>query len=182
MMRHTRISTMRFRRQCSPVKSILTKNNIWIKQMVGFCCRTFFYDNMSISPNSSEVHGQGMITAQRGELSKLTFETKWKAYTRRLSSTEVGDEYTVCIFPVPCCKMSYIDDSRYDPDEARPRHVERIEKPGSYHHNDVQLRDFDKPANRFHFLSFNVVPLIASENIPARSELFVSYGEMYMDI
>ena len=50
---------------------------------------------------------------------------------------------------------------------------------GSRRQNNVEFKDFAKPASASSYKNLNVVSVVAKVNIPPNSELFIDYGSNY---
>jgi DNA modification methylase len=170
------ISGMEIRKSTIPGagKGLFTSASVSKGQVIGHYYGTLLYDSKSSgapSVSSGSRYGEGIFQVDMKNFSAWAMETKWKARDKE-SNGGAGTNYRVYVFPAPFCAMRFINDARRTPLEIE-NNVTVTRR------NNVEFRDSTKPSSVGAFTKFNLIELVALENIPSRRELFADYGNSY---
>jgi hypothetical protein len=155
-------------------KGLFTSADINAGTTIGSYYDTLLYDTKTAGAPSTEWgsrYGEGIFQVDMKNFSTWAMETKYKAKEKGSGGAR-STEYRVYVFPAPFCAMRFINDARRTPQEVQDNvQVSRV--------NNVEYRDSGKQNALASFSNHELIHLVATKNIKARSELFADYGRNY---
>ena len=160
---------------------IFTTRRFGVNEVVGHYYGTLVYGGMPVERTRSGTHGEGIMAFNGEEFAKWALELTWTLPPRGQTAKTKQDGTTVWIYPAPFCAMRFINDARRTDKEPRPPQTGTAANVTPDRQNNVRFRPIPRPDNATPLRKSSVVRVVAMVNIPAHTELFVCYGEDFIE-